>query len=81
MATVNFRVDDTIKTNAYKVLNEQGITPTEFFTNLLKYVVETGKLPVKNILIDEEDSELLALAKKRSQDPATKFREISLNDL
>lgn len=81
MATVNFRIDDNIKTNAYKVLDEQGITPTEFFTNLLKYVVETGKLPVKNVLVSDEDNELLALAKKRSKDPQSKFREISLSDL
>lgn len=81
MATVNFRIDDNIKTNAYKVLDEQGITPTEFFTNLLKYVVETGKLPVKNVLVSDDDSELLALATKRSKDPQSKFREISLSDL
>lgn len=81
MATVNFRINDNIKTNAYKVLDEQGITPTEFFTNLLKYVVETGKLPVKNVLVSDEDNELLALATKRSKDPQSKFREISLSDL
>lgn len=80
MATVNFRVDDTLKMQAYQVLDKQGVTPTEFFTNLLKYVVDTGKLPVKSMVLSEEDSELLAIAKQRSQEK-TKFREISLDDL
>lgn len=81
MATVNFRVDDTLKIQAYEVLSEQGVTPTEFFTNLLKYVVDTGRLPVKSVLISEEDSELLAIAKQRSREDKSKFREISLDDL
>ncbi|MDR9778764.1 type II toxin-antitoxin system antitoxin, RelB/DinJ family, partial [Rhizobium hidalgonense] len=31
MATVNFRVSDSLKEKSYLVLKEQGIAPTDFF--------------------------------------------------
>ena len=39
MATVNFRVDEALKEKSFSVLKEQGIAPTEFFTNILEYIV------------------------------------------
>lgn len=80
MATVNFRVDDMIKMQAYQVLQGQGITPTELFTNVLKYIMQTGKIPVKSAILSEDDAQLLAIAQQRSQEKH-KFREISLDDL
>lgn len=56
MATINFRVDDMIKMQAYQVLQEQGITPTELFTNVLKYITQTGKIPVKSVILSEDDA-------------------------
>ena len=56
MATINFRVDDMIKMQAYQVLQEQGITPTELFTNVLKYIMQTGKIPVKSAILSEDDA-------------------------
>ncbi|WP_440447103.1 type II toxin-antitoxin system RelB/DinJ family antitoxin, partial [Pseudomonas aeruginosa] len=47
MATVNFRVDGALKEKSYSILKEQGIAPTEFFTNILEYIATTGKLPVQ----------------------------------
>ena len=53
MATVNFRVDEALKEKSYSVLREQGIAPTEFFTNVLEYIAATGKLPVQKALLSE----------------------------
>jgi RHH-type rel operon transcriptional repressor/antitoxin RelB len=81
MATVNFRVDETLKEKSYSVLKEQGIAPTEFFTNILEYIATTGKLPVQKALLSEEDAELLTVVRKRINDPKEMFEEITLDDL
>ena len=81
MATVNFRVDEAHKEKSYSVLREQGIAPTEFFTNILEYIATTGKLPVQKALLSEEDTELLAIVRKRINDPKEMFEEITLDDL
>jgi RHH-type rel operon transcriptional repressor/antitoxin RelB len=81
MASVNFRVSDDLKEKSFSVLKEQGIAPTDFFTSVLEYIVNTGKLPVKQVVVSEEDFELLALIRKRINDPKSMFEEISLDDL
>ncbi len=81
MATVNFRVDEALKQKSYSILKEQGIAPTEFFTNILEYIATTGKLPVQKALLSAEDAELLAIARQRIQDPKEMFEEITLDDL
>ena len=53
MATVNFRVDEALKEKSYSILKEQGIAPTEFFTNILEYIATTGKLPVQRQNCDD----------------------------
>ncbi|WEV50097.1 hypothetical protein OZX61_12015 (plasmid) [Acinetobacter sp. ESL0695] len=52
MTNVNFRVD--------LVLKEQGVSPIEFFTNILEYIAMTRKLLVQRALFSKEDTELLA---------------------
>lgn len=81
MATVNFRVDAALKEKSYSILKQQGIAPTEFFINILEYVATTGKIPVQKALLTEEDSELLAIVRKRMSDPKEMFEEITLDDL
>ncbi|KAA8732054.1 type II toxin-antitoxin system RelB/DinJ family antitoxin [Acinetobacter qingfengensis] len=81
MATVNFRVDDAVKEKSYSILKEQGIAPTEFFTNILEYVATTGKLPIQKTLLSKEDAELLAVVRKRINDSKEMFEEITLDDL
>ena len=81
MATVNFRVDEALKEKSFSVLKEQGIAPTEFFTNILEYIATTGKLPVQKALLSEEDAELLATVRKRINDSKEMFEEITLDDL
>lgn len=81
MATVNFRVDDALKNQAYEVLRLHGVTPTELFTNALRYIADTGTLPIKSVLMTDDDEQLLKIAQKRSQDSQENFREITLDDL
>ena len=81
MATVNFRINDSLKEKSYAVLKEQGVTPTDLFTNVLEYIASTGKLPVKQVLLSEEDAKLLEVVRKRINDPREMFEEITLDDL
>lgn len=81
MATVNFRVDETLKKKSYAVLKEQGVAPTEFFTNMLEYIANTGKLPVQKTLLSEDDAELLAIVRKRINDSKEMFEEVTLDNL
>ena len=81
MATVNFRINDSLKEQSYTVLKEQGVTPTEFFTNVLEYVAKTGKLPVQKTLLSDDEATLLEVVRKRIQDPKEMFEEITLDDL
>ncbi|KJV37512.1 MULTISPECIES: type II toxin-antitoxin system RelB/DinJ family antitoxin [Acinetobacter] len=68
MSNVNFRVDDVLKKKSYSVLKELGITPSELFKSVLQYVADTGKLPVKHIVVSEEDLKLLSMMRERIQE-------------
>ncbi|MBF7694209.1 type II toxin-antitoxin system RelB/DinJ family antitoxin [Acinetobacter pollinis] len=81
MATVNFRVNEALKEKSYSILREQGIAPTELFTNVLEYIATTGKIPVQKALLSEEDTELLAIVRNRINDSKEMFEEITLDDL
>lgn len=81
MATVNFRVDEKLKEKSYFILNEKGIAPTDFFVSILEYVATTGKLPVQKTILSEEDEALLALIRKRIDDPKEMFEAVTLDDL
>ncbi|HGI7032732.1 TPA: type II toxin-antitoxin system RelB/DinJ family antitoxin [Klebsiella aerogenes] len=81
MATVNFRVDENLKTQSYAVLKEQGVSPTDLFTSVLEYIANTGKLPVQKVILTDEDAELLEIARKRLSSPKEMFEEITLDDL
>lgn len=65
MSNVNFRVDDVLKKKSYSVLKELGITSSELFKSVLQYVADTGKLPVKHIVVSEEDLKLLSMMRER----------------
>ena len=69
MSTINFRIDDDIKLRSYRVLKELGVTPSELLRQTLEYVAENGKLPFKQVLLNDEDVELLARVKERLDDP------------
>jgi len=45
MATINIRVDDCLKQNSEKVLNELGLGMTAAMTIFLKAVVRTKSIP------------------------------------
>lgn len=68
-STISFRVSSEIKDTAMPVLAANGITVSELCQNVLAYVAETGKLPIKQVLVSDEDEELIRIARKRLSEP------------
>jgi RHH-type rel operon transcriptional repressor/antitoxin RelB len=70
-ATVSFRIPTQIRDSAKPILEANGMTVSELCQNVLAYVAETGKLPIKKVVLSEEDEELIRIARKRLQEPGS----------
>lgn len=64
---INFRVEQDLKEKSFAILKEQGVTPSKFLISVLEYVASTGKLPVQNVLLSEDDIELLNSARNTNK--------------
>ncbi|MCG3100021.1 type II toxin-antitoxin system RelB/DinJ family antitoxin [Enterobacter cloacae] len=80
MATLNVRLDDKLKNEAYAVLEKLDITPTEAVRLLFQYVAETGRMPVKTVTISDNEDELIQAVRERLANPQ-KGIKVSLDDL
>lgn len=80
MATLNFRLDDKLKNAAYEVLHGLDVTPTEAVRLFFQYIAENKKLPIKNLVISNEDQELIEIIKDRMANPMQGI-EVNLDDL
>lgn len=80
MANIVARVDDDLKAQSFLALQELGVTPSELIRQTLQYVAYHKKLPFKTVVLTDEDSELLALAKERLDNPAPRIK-VSLDEL
>ncbi|MCJ8273557.1 MAG: type II toxin-antitoxin system RelB/DinJ family antitoxin [Psychrosphaera sp.] len=47
MATLNIRIDDKLKEQAYQVLEELGVSPSESIRQMLQYIATNKRLPIK----------------------------------
>ena len=80
MATLNVRLDDNLKKEAYAVLEKLDITPTEAVRLLFQYVAENGRMPVKTVTISDSEEVLLQSVRERLANPE-KGIKVSLDDL
>ena len=69
MATLNVRLDDKLKEEAWKVLEKLDITPTEAVRLLFQYVAENGRMPVKTVTVSEDEAALLEVVRERLANP------------
>ncbi|STV64965.1 RelB/StbD replicon stabilization protein (antitoxin to RelE/StbE) [Klebsiella pneumoniae subsp. pneumoniae] len=58
MATLNVRLDDKLKKEAYAVLEKLDMTPTEAVRLLFQYIAENGRMPVKSMTISDGEAAL-----------------------
>ncbi|MFP2362805.1 type II toxin-antitoxin system RelB/DinJ family antitoxin [Enterobacter ludwigii] len=80
MATLNVRLDDKLKNEAYAVLEKLNITPTEAVRLLFQYVAETGRMPVKTVTVSDSEDELMQTVRERLANPQ-KGIKVRLDDL
>lgn len=80
MATLNVRLDDQLKQSTYAVLADLNISPSEAIRLYFQYITDNRRLPVKQIVLDDEDAELIRIAKQRLENPQG-FIEVNLDDL
>lgn len=80
MANLNIRIDESIKQQAFSAFDNLGISPSDAIRAFLAYVAETGKMPLRQIIVSDEDAELYAVIKQRLNEPE-KIRETTLDEL
>lgn len=79
MGTITIRVDDSLKNEAYKALEDLNVTPSELLRQTLEYVAQNHKLPFKTVVLNNEDLALLNTVRERLSHP--KPVAVSLDDL
>ncbi|WP_320910479.1 type II toxin-antitoxin system RelB/DinJ family antitoxin [Citrobacter farmeri] len=80
MATLNVRLDDKLKNEAYTVLDKLNMTPTEAVRLLFQYVAENGRMPVKMVTISDSEEALLQTVRERLANPK-KGIKVQLDEL
>lgn len=80
MATLNVRLDDNLKQQAYAVLADLNISPSEAIRLYFQYITDNRRLPIKQAVITEEEDELIRIARQRIANPQG-FVEVTLDDL
>ena len=66
MATLNVRLDDKLKNEAYAVLEKLN---TEAVRLLFQYVAENGRMPVKTLTVSDSEEALLRTVRERLANP------------
>lgn len=80
MATINVRLDDKLKNEAYAVLEKLNITPTEAVKLLFQYVAENGRMPIRSLTISDNEEALLRTVRERLANPQEAVK-VRLDDL
>ncbi|MEG9490144.1 type II toxin-antitoxin system RelB/DinJ family antitoxin [Mannheimia indoligenes] len=80
MANLNIRIDDNVKQQAFLAFDNLGISPSDAIRTFLAYVADTGKMPIKQIIVSDEDAELYNIVKKRLNEPE-KIKNTTLDEL
>ncbi len=80
MSNLNIRIDDMVKQQAFEAFDNLGISPSDAIRAFLAYVAETGRMPIKQIIVSDEDAELYELVKKRLNEPE-KIKNTTLDEL
>lgn len=80
MATLNVRLDDNLKEEAWTVLEKLNITPTEAVRMLFQYVAENGRMPIKTVTVSDDEEALLKMVRERLANPQKGIR-VTLDDL
>ncbi|HIC6969582.1 type II toxin-antitoxin system RelB/DinJ family antitoxin [Salmonella enterica] len=84
MSTIQIRVDEELKKNAYRALEKLQLSPSDALRLFLRYVAENEKLPFSEVSVmvseEDEDADILAVVRERIKNPSKRIR-VTLDDL
>ncbi|KAE9527813.1 type II toxin-antitoxin system RelB/DinJ family antitoxin [Testudinibacter aquarius] len=80
MATLNIRLDDQLKQDAYHALQKMNMTPTEAVRILFQYVAQNKKFPIQTVMLNDEDLALLETVRYRLNNPEQGIK-VTLDEL
>lgn len=84
MSTVQIRVDEELKKNAWQVFEKLNLSPSEALRLFLRYVAENEKLPFSEVSVVisnyDEDEDILNIVRERLKNPARRIR-VNIDDL
>ncbi len=84
MSTIQIRVDDELKKDAYQAFEKLNLSPSDALRLFLRYVAENEKLPFSEVSVmvseDDEDADILAVVRERLKNPARRIR-VNVDDL
>lgn len=80
MATLNVRLDDSLKQQTYAILERLNISPSEAIRLYFQYITENKRLPIKSVTVTDEEDDLLETIRYRLSHPQ-KGIKVNLDDL
>ncbi|MBD1226600.1 MULTISPECIES: type II toxin-antitoxin system RelB/DinJ family antitoxin [Xenorhabdus] len=84
MSTIQIRVDEELKKNAYRAFDKLNLSPSDAMRLFLRYVAENEKLPFTEISVmvseHDEDEDILEVVRERLKDPAKRIR-VNLDEI
>ncbi len=84
MTTIQVRIDDELKKNAYQALEKMNLSPSDALRLFLRYVAENQKLPFAEVSVmvseNDNDADILDVVRHRLRNPAKRIR-VNLDDI
>ncbi len=84
MSTIQIRVDEELKQDAYRALDKLNISPSDALRSFLRYVAEHERLPFAEVSVmvgdDDDDAAILSVVRGRLKHPGKRIR-VNLDDI
>ncbi|WP_338804420.1 type II toxin-antitoxin system RelB/DinJ family antitoxin [Xenorhabdus griffiniae] len=84
MSTIQIRVDEELKKNAYQAFEKLNLSPSDAMRLFLRYVAENEKLPFAEVSVmvseQDEDEDILDVVRDRLKNPAKRIR-VNLDEI
>ncbi|PHM47845.1 type II toxin-antitoxin system RelB/DinJ family antitoxin [Xenorhabdus miraniensis] len=84
MSTIQIRVDEELKKNAYRAFDKLNLSPSDAMRLFLRYVAENEKLPFAEVSVmvseHDEDEDILEVVRERLKNPAKRIR-VNLDEI
>lgn len=84
MSTIQIRVDEELKQDAYRALDKLNISPSDALRLFLRYVAEHERLPFAEVSVMvgdvDDDTEILSVVRDRLRNPSQRIR-VNLDEI